>query len=127
VSETLKGIRCAIGTAQHGKDALLASDSRRMIEHSPRGLGGARDRALLLVGFAGACRRSELAALEFTDLRFTPEGFVINLRRSKTDHEAKGRQVGIQFGADESTCPVRSLKAWLHAQISIVVRSSGLS
>jgi len=113
VSETLKGVCRTIGTAQHGKDALLTSDIRKMIDHCPCGLRGARDRALLLVGFAGAFRRSELAALEVADLKFTTEGLVIDLRRSKTDQEAKGREVGIPFGTDELTCPVRILKAWL--------------
>jgi integrase len=130
VSETLKGIRRAIGTAQQGKDALLTSDIRKMVEHCPHGLRGLRDRALLLVGFAGAFRRSELASLEVADLTFTPEGLVINLRRSKTDQEAKGREVGIPFGADELTCTVRSLKSWLTcAQIDggPVFRSVGKS
>ena len=61
------------------------------------------------MGFAGAFRRSELAALEVADLTFTAEGLIIDLRRSKTDQEAKGREVGIPFGADELTCPFRSL------------------
>lgn len=130
VSETLKGIRRTIGTAQHGKDALLTSDIRKMIEHCPGGLRGLRDRALLLVGFAGAFRRSELAALEFTGLRFTPEGRVINLRRSKTDQEAEGREVGIPFGSDELSRPVRSLKTWLgraHIECAPVFRAVGKS
>jgi integrase len=130
VSETLKGIRRAIGTAQHGKDALLTFDIRKMIEHCQRGLRGLRDRALLLVGFAGAFRRSELAALEVADLTFTAEGLIVDLRRSKTDQEAKGREVGIPFGADELTCPVRSLKAWLdraHINCGPVFRSVGKS
>ena len=128
VSETLKGIRRAIGTAQHGNDALMTSDIRKMIEHCPRGLRGLRDRTLLLVGFAGAFRRSELAALEFADLTFTAEGLVVNLRRSKTDQEAKGREVGIPFGTDELTCPVRSLKTWLrraNIELGPVFRSVG--
>jgi len=113
VGETLKGTRRTIGTAQHGKDALLTSDIRKMIEHCPSGLRGLRDRALMLVGFAGAFRRFELAALEFGDLKFTAGGLIIDLRRSKTDQEAKGREVGIPFGTDELTCTVRSLKTWL--------------
>jgi integrase len=120
--------RRTIGTAQQGKDALLTSDIRKMIDHCPSGLRGARDRALLLVGFAGAFRRSELAALEVADLKFTAEGLVIDLRRSKTDQEAKGREVGIPFGADELTCPVRSLKAWLtraNIELGPVFRSVG--
>src|ERR1039458_10806872 len=108
----------------------MTSDIRKMIEHCPRGLRGLRDRALLLVGFAGAFRRSELAALKVVDLRFTAEGLVIDLRRSKTDQEAKGRQVGIPFGADELTCAVRSVKAWLgraHIDCGPVFRAVGKS
>jgi integrase len=113
VSETLKGVRRAIGTAQHGKDPLLTADIRRIVENCPQSLPGFRDTALVLVGFAGAFRRSEIAAIEVTDLSFRREGLVIDLRRSKTDQEAKGRQVGIPFGADECTCPVRMLRRWL--------------
>jgi integrase len=113
VGETLKGIRRAIGTAQHGKDALLTADIRCMIEHCPSGARGTRDRALILTGFAGAFRRSELAALEVSDVTFQAEGLVIDLRRSKTDQEARGREVGIPRGADEATCPVRALERWL--------------
>jgi integrase len=68
VSETLKGIRRAIGTAQHGKKPLLTADIRRIIARCPKGLRGWRDRALLLIGFAGAFRRSELAAIEVSDV-----------------------------------------------------------
>jgi integrase len=70
---------------------------------------------LVLVGYAGAFRRSELAAIDFTHLSFTKDGLVIDLRRSKTDQEAAGRKVGIPFGKDETTCPVRALRRWLAA------------
>ncbi len=113
VSETLKGIRRAIGTAQHGKKPLLTADIRRIIAHYPKNLTGTRDRALVLTGFAGAFRRSELAAIDFTDVSFCRDGLVIDLRRSKTDQEASGRKVGIPFGQDAATCPVRSLRRWL--------------
>jgi len=113
VSETLKGIRRSIGTAQKGKAPLLTSDIRRIVAACPETLLGLRDRALVLVGFAGAFRRSELAAIDFTHLSFTQEGLVIDLRRSKTDQEAAGRKVGIPFGTDVATCPVRALRRWL--------------
>jgi site-specific recombinase XerC len=108
VSETLKGIRRSIGTAQEGKAPLLTSDIRRIVACCPETLLGLRDRALLLVGFAGAFRRSELAAIDFTHLSFTEDGLVIDLCRSKTDQEAAGRKVGIPFGKDDGTCPVRA-------------------
>ena len=112
VSETLKGIRRAIGTAQHGKKPLLTADIRRIIARCPRSLRGTRDCALLLSGFAGAFRRSELAAIEVSDVSYSKDGLVIDLRRSKTDQEARGRQVGIPFGRDAGTCPVRALRRW---------------
>ena len=112
VSETLKGIRRAIGTAQHGKKPLLTVDIRKIIALCPKSLRGTRDRALILIGFAGAFRRSELAAIEVTDVSYCKDGLVIDLRRSKTNQEAKGRQVGIPFGEDAATCPVRALRRW---------------
>jgi integrase len=67
------------------------------------------------VGFAGAFRRSELAAIDYANLTFTQDGLVIDLSRSKTDQEAAGRKVGIPFGKEEATCPVRALRHWLAA------------
>jgi integrase len=113
VSETFKGIRRSIGTAQEGKAPLLTGDIRRIVGACPETLSGLRDRALILVGFAGAFRRSELASIEFTHLSFTEDGLIIDLQRSKTDQEAAGRKVGIPFGKEEATCPVRALRRWL--------------
>ena len=87
VSETLKGIRRTLGTAQHTKAALLTADIRRMLDALPDTLAGRRDRALLLLGFAGGFRRSELAALDCQDVLATEDGLVVKLRRSKTDPE----------------------------------------
>jgi integrase len=85
-----------------------------MVAALPPGVIGIRDKALLLVGFAGALRRSELVALTVADLDFTPEGLVVALRRSKTDQEGKGRKIGIPPGRAR-TCPVRALQDWLEA------------
>lgn len=68
---------------------------------------------MLLVGFAGAFRRSELVALDFTDLQFTSDGLVITLRRSKTGQEGESRKVGIPNGSNPDTCSVRAMRAWL--------------
>lgn len=112
VSETLKGIRRTLGTAQQTKVPLLTADVRRMVEALPDTVAGRRDRALLLVGFAGGFRRSELAALNVGDVLPIEDGLVIKLRRSKTDPEGKGRDVGIPYGSTPSTCPVRALTGW---------------
>jgi site-specific recombinase XerD len=72
-----------------------------------------RDRALLVVGFAGAFRRSELSALRLEDVAVTDDGLRIALRRSKTDQEGEGRAVGLPYGSHRATCPVRSWQAWV--------------
>ncbi|WP_394793142.1 tyrosine-type recombinase/integrase [Armatimonas sp.] len=71
-----------------------------------------RDRALLLLGFAGAMRRSELVGLDVADVVETSDGLVVTIRRSKTDQEGQGRKIGIPYGSKLATCPVRSLRAW---------------
>ncbi len=113
VSETLKGIRRTLGTAQKGKLPLVTADLQKLLAHLPDTLAGARDRALLLVGLAGALRRSELAALHVDEVEFNSDGLVILLDFSKTDPEGKGERVAIPFGSHHATCPVRALKQWL--------------
>ena len=81
---------------------------------------GTRDRALLLVGFAGAFRRSELVSLDVADVTFGADGLIVQLRRSKTDQEGEGRKVGLPFGSNPLTCPVRALRAWL--DVAVVAR-----
>ena len=76
-------------------------------------MGGCRDRALLLLGFAGAMRRSELVGLDVADITEGTDGLIVRLRRSKTDQEGAGRTVGIPFGSNLATCPVRAWRAWL--------------
>ena len=71
-----------------------------------------RDKALLLLGFAGAFRRNELTGLLWSNIRFCDEGLVVHLRRSKTDLSARGRFVGIPTGRSSVTCPVTALRAW---------------
>lgn len=94
--------------------ALELHDLKRMIDKTPASTSaGLRDRALLLVGFFGALRRSELAALDKADLGETPGGLVVRLRWSKTDQEGVGQVVGIPLQQDERYCAVRAVKAWL--------------
>jgi len=113
VSEVLKGIRRTKGTAQAGKRPLMTDQLRAMIEALPPHLQGTRDRALLLIGFAGGFRRSELAALTVEDVSLEKEGLVIALRRSKTDQEGQGRKVALPYGGRPATCPVRAYREWL--------------
>ena len=80
---------------------------------NPATVAGLRDRALLLLGFALAARRSELAALNIEDLNETAEGIEVLIRTSKTDRESAGRTVAVPRGARTGTCPVKAVQAWL--------------
>jgi len=113
VSETLKGIRRTLGTAQPGKEPLLTADIRQMLDALGGSLLGSRDLALLLVGFAGGFRRSEIVSLDVEDVSETADGLVVRLRRSKTDPEAKGMTVALPYGSTAATCPVRTYRAWI--------------
>ena len=115
VSETIKGIRRTKGTAQAGKRPLLTEQLRAMIRALPENLQGVRDRSLLLVGFAGGFRRSELAGLAVQDIAVETDGLVITLHRSKTDQEGQGRKVALPYGSHPETCPVRAYREWLEA------------
>jgi site-specific recombinase XerD len=115
VKAVWRGIRRARGTAQEGKAPVLTADLRRMVEGLPDTLLGHRDRALLLLGFAGAFRRSELVDLDAQDLQASTEGLTVTIRRSKTDQESAGREVGIPYGSNPATCPVRAVRRWLEA------------
>lgn len=113
VKETLAGIRRVHGAAQTGKTPAITQDIRMMVNNLPENLKGCRDRVLILTGFAGSFRRSELVSLDFEDLEFVAEGLIINLRKSKTDQEGKGRKIGIPYGSRLETCPVRNMQKWL--------------
>jgi integrase len=115
VRTVMAGIRRIKGTAPNTKAATLTGDIRAMVAALPDGLLGVRDRALLLVGFAGAFRRSELVGLDRPDLEFTQEGLTVTLRRSKSDQDGQGRKVGIPYGSNPETCPIRAVQAWLEA------------
>jgi integrase len=77
------------------------------------GLPGLRDRALLLLCFAGGLRRSELVALDHADLKFTNDGLILQIRSSKGDQEGEGAIVRIAKGSYPHTCPVRAMEIWL--------------
>ena len=113
---------------QDGAPPLLVEDLKSIIEHLPRyssseegptgelTLTALRDRALLLVGWTGALRRSELVALTTEDIQFIEgEGVNVYVRRSKADQEAEGLVKGLPYGSNRKTCPVTALRQWLRA------------
>lgn len=114
VRMTVQGIARANGSAPHQKKPTYTRDLQSMVEALPDNPIGVRDRALLLLGFAGAFRRSELVALDVEDLEFVDEGMVACVRRSKTDQEGQGLKKGIYKGRN-GLCPVNAVNAWLTA------------
>lgn len=113
VRQAMEGIRRESGTAQDRKRALTVADVRAICEMLPENLEGWMTKALLLIGFAGGFRRSELAAFDVRDVRIVEQGVLLFLRRSKTDQSGQGRWVAISQGVNPVTCPVRALKTWM--------------
>ncbi len=112
VRSTLRGIRRAHGQPQRLARPLTKEDLFSVLATTGDGLKDARDRALLLVGFAGAFRRSELVSVNCADIEPVKQEVVINPRRSKTDQEGTGRKIGIPHGRTR-WCPVSALNEWL--------------
>src|SRR5262249_34887650 len=104
------GTRRSLGTAPRKKAPATSERIVPMAVGTGDGLKGLRDRALLLLGFAGAFRRSELVALDCEDIEECETGIKITIRHSKTDQEDQGATIGIVRGS--IACPVAGLKAW---------------
>lgn len=114
VRATMRGIRRTNGTAQRQASPLLRDDLFLVLDRLGEDTRSIRDCALLLVGFAGGFRRSELAGLDVADIEAVRQGLIITLRRSKTDQEGAGRKIGVPLGRTR-WCPVAALMRWLNA------------
>lgn len=112
VRATTRGIKRSRGCAQRQAKPLLREDLLLALDAIGDGPKGTRDRALLLIGFAGALRRSELVALNVADIEHVRRGIVLYLRHSKTDQDGEGQKIAIPFGRTR-WCPVAALDAWL--------------
>lgn len=119
IRRTLKGAKRTAGTAPIKKQPLRIPAMKAIVSNIDRSAAiGRRDAALILLGFAGAFRRSELVALDVTDLSLTVAAddrtaYEISVRRSKTDQEAAGMTKGIFSAEDKSLCPVAALRDYL--------------
>jgi integrase len=111
----LSGIRRMLGTAPRRATPVLVDELRAMVAGLPDNLAGHRTRCLIVLGFAGVFRRSELVALTVADLEFRRGGLLVHVRKSKTDQEQIGVTIDICYGSAEATCPVRSTQRWLEA------------
>lgn len=117
VRATLRGIKRTLGSASKEAKPILREDLFQMLDCMGDSTKDIRDKALLLLGFAGAFRRSELVGLDVADIAHVRQGIVVTLRRSKTDQNGVGRKIGIPFGRSK-WCPVKQLVYWLdHARI----------
>jgi integrase len=112
-SEIMRGLRRDIGCKQRqARPMTLELLSRGLSKETT--VMAHRDRALLLIGFSGALRRSELVELCVKDIEFRDEGMLITIAKSKTDQTGIGRQIPIHYSLSNFLCPVKNLKQWLH-------------
>jgi site-specific recombinase XerD len=114
---TMQGIRRTHAPTQGVRKVQPAVTSviYKLVDPLGSSLIDLRDRALILLGFAGAFRRSELAQLLLTDITETEDGLRVRLRQSKTDQEGEGFTKGIPYGTETKTCPVRAWRSWKEA------------
>lgn len=108
LSEVMSGIRRSSTRTVTKAEAILPEDLALLASGA-----SLRDRAVLLIGFAGAFRRSEITGLTVENIEWCDQGIVIHLDRSKTDQEGKGAEVCIPHGNDKALCPVLALRAYL--------------
>ena len=114
VRTVLKGIRRTLGVAPDQASPFLAEHLKKGVEAFSKTTAiGVRDRAMLVTGFFGAFRRSELVGLNVGDLELDSRGWIVTLRRSKTDQEGRGRKIGLPYASEPTVCPVRTVQAWL--------------
>jgi len=119
VKAVIRGARRTLGVAPKKLAAATSERTIGMAMLARQGLIGKRDRALLLLGFAIAARRSELVSLDVSDIEFCPEGLRVRIRKSKTDQEGIGAVVALCHGS--IACPVAALKDWMAAANITVV------
>ena len=118
IIENFMGIKRLKGVNQKGKKPLLINDLKQIIDEINKQdepeIKKLRNKALLLLGFAGGFRRGELISLDLEDLEFVFEGVKINIKRSKTDQFGEGFTKGIPHFENYLYCPVKNLKNWLN-------------
>ena len=115
IRETLRGIARTHGEPSRRSAALTTAEIKRLVQVCGDDLAGLRDRALLLIGFAGALRRSELVGIDVEHVVRADAGLRLMIPRSKTDAAGLGAEISIPPGRSAETCPVRALDAWLRA------------
>ena len=117
IIENIMGIKRRKGSVQVGKKPILINSLKQIInvidKQNKEKIKKLRDRSIILIGFSGGFRRSEIVSLDYDDLDFVPEGLKINLRRSKTDQFGEGFIKALPYFDNSQYCPVVSLKKWI--------------
>ena len=117
IVENLMGIKRTNGSNQKGKKPLLINDLKLLInaidESKEKNIRKIRDKALVLIGFSGGFRRSELVDIEYEDIEFVEEGVKIFVKRSKTDQSGEGMTKAIPYFDNMNFCPVKALNKWV--------------
>ena len=111
IMENLHGIKRTLGSRQKAKKPLLINDLKLIIKVIDK--ENIRDKALILIGFAGGFRRSELVNIDYEDIEFVPEGIKILIKRSKTDQSGEGAIKAIPYFDNQEFCPVLALKKYI--------------
>ncbi len=118
IVENLMGIKRTKGSLQKGKKPILINHLKLIVdvigEQKKDEIKKLRDKSIILVGFGGGFRRSELVSIDHEDLEFVPEGLKITIKRSKTDQFGEGMIKGLPYFDNETYCPVLNLKKWLN-------------
>ena len=114
IMENLHGIRRTLGSRQKAKKPILINDLKLIIKAIDK--KKIRDKALILIGFAGGFRRSELVNIDYNDLEFVPEGVKILIKRSKTDQSGEGNIKAIPYLDNQEFCPVIALKNFINVK-----------
>ena len=115
LADTWRGIRRSASAASQAKEPTVTEFVRALVEVLPHTMLGIRDRALLLIGFAGAFRRSELVDIDHEDCALHADGIVISLGMVAGDPEHRTHAVAVPYGLHRETCPVHALTDWLTA------------
>ena len=117
IVENLMGIKRTKGSIQRGKKPILINQLKAIVDvinkEKTEEIKKIRDKSIILVGFGGGFRRTELISIDYEDLEFVPEGVKITLRRSKTDQFGEGMTKGLPYFTNETYCPVVHLKKWI--------------
>ena len=117
IVENLMGIRRVKGSIQKGKKPLLINNLKEIInaidESNIEDVKKLRDKSVILVGFGGGFRRTELISIDYEDLEFVSEGLKITIKKSKTDQFGEGMVKGLPYFTYETYCPVINLRKWL--------------